>query len=195
MGTPSWPGPHATPGVRRLVHVSTAAVYDRSPGMGDVDEASPLVGDDADAYAVTKRDADAALAEVEGLTRVILAPRRSSARRDLDLEHTRPAELRDDEEARHAVPGQSFAWVHVDDLAAPGRRPGRRVASLVDRSDDGPARRRSTVVDVPSGPASARDYYETVAEALGVQPSGRTLPLGPAASWPIGPTAGVGPRP
>src|SRR3954466_761878 len=33
-------------GVARLVHVSTAAVYDRSAGVGDVDEASDLVADD-----------------------------------------------------------------------------------------------------------------------------------------------------
>ena len=63
-------------GVARLVHVSTAAVYDRSPRIGDVDESSPLVADDANAYAATKRDTDAALAEDRG--------------RDLDLE-LRPA--------------------------------------------------------------------------------------------------------
>src|SRR5688500_19637176 len=33
----------AAAGVERLVHVSTAAVYDRSPGVGDVDEGSALV--------------------------------------------------------------------------------------------------------------------------------------------------------
>ena len=59
-------------GVERLVHISTAAVYDRSPGVGDVDEASPLVDDDAGDYPVTKRDTDAALAEIEGITRVLL---------------------------------------------------------------------------------------------------------------------------
>jgi nucleoside-diphosphate-sugar epimerase len=48
----------AAAGVERFIHVSTAAVYDRSPGVGDVDESSPLVGDDAGDYPVTKRDAD-----------------------------------------------------------------------------------------------------------------------------------------
>ena len=61
-------------GVQRLVHISTAAVYERSPGVGDVNEESPLVTDDAPAYAVTKRDADAALADVDASTRVILRP-------------------------------------------------------------------------------------------------------------------------
>ena len=56
----------AAAGVDRLVHVSTAAVYDRSPAVGDVDEDSPLVGDDAGDYPVTKRDADVALAASTG---------------------------------------------------------------------------------------------------------------------------------
>ena len=39
-----------------------------------MDEASPLVADDDSDYAVTKRDTDAALAEIDGLTRVVLRP-------------------------------------------------------------------------------------------------------------------------
>ena len=54
--------------------MSTAAVYDRSPGVGDVDETSALVGDAAGDYAVTKRNADAALGDVDGITRVLLRP-------------------------------------------------------------------------------------------------------------------------
>lgn len=158
-------------GVERLVHISTAAVYDRSPGTGDVDEDSSLVGDDADAYAVTKRDTDAALAEVEGITRVvvrppaILGPGESSIWNSL-----RPTAIRDDESARHAVAEQSFAWVHLDDLAvlvadvACGR-----VATSADPGT-GPVEGACTVVNVAGGPATARDYYETVTGALGVQP-------------------------
>ena len=73
-GTPVLARAARDAGVARLVHVSTAAVYDRSPGVGDVDESSPLVADDANAYAATKRDTDAALGAVDGLTRVILRP-------------------------------------------------------------------------------------------------------------------------
>jgi nucleoside-diphosphate-sugar epimerase len=35
----------AAAGVTWLVHVSTAAVYDRSPGVGDVDESGALAGE------------------------------------------------------------------------------------------------------------------------------------------------------
>ena len=84
-----------------------------------MDEASPLVTDAADAYAVTKRDTDAALAEVEGLTRVLLRPPAILGAAETSIWNSlRPAAMRDDEKARHAVPEQSFAWVHVDDLAA-----------------------------------------------------------------------------
>src|SRR4051794_23402661 len=64
----------AAAGVDRLVHISTAGVYDRSPGVGDIDESAPLVGDDANDYAVTKRDADAALAGIDGISRVLVRP-------------------------------------------------------------------------------------------------------------------------
>ena len=64
----------ADAGVELLVHVSTCAVYDRSAGAGDVAETSTLVDDDAGDYPVTKRDLDAALAEVDGPTRVLLRP-------------------------------------------------------------------------------------------------------------------------
>src|SRR4051794_19480952 len=73
-GTPVLARAARDAGVERLVHISTAGVYDRSPWAGDVDEGSPLVGDDAGAYAVTKRDTDAALAEIGGITRVLLRP-------------------------------------------------------------------------------------------------------------------------
>src|SRR6476619_1439049 len=108
----------AADGVERLVHISTAAVYDRSPEVGDVDESSPLVDDGAGDYPVTKRDTDAALADVGGITRVLLRPPAILGAGESSVWNTlRPAAIRHDERARHAVPGQSFAWVHVDDLA------------------------------------------------------------------------------
>ena len=167
-GTPVLARAARDAGVARLVHVSTAAVYDRSPGVGDVDEASPLVGDDADAYAVTKRDTDAALAEVDGLTRVLLRPPAILGAGETSVWNSvRPAAVRDDEEARHAVPDQSFAWVHVDDLAAfAADVASGRVETSTDPGS-GPVAGACTVVNVAAGPATVRDYYETVTGALG----------------------------
>jgi 2-alkyl-3-oxoalkanoate reductase len=157
--------------VARLVHISTAAVYDRSPGAGDIDEASPLVAGDADAYAVTKRDTDAALAEIDGITRVLLRPPAILGSGETSIWNTlRPAAIRDDEQARHTVPDKSFAWVHVDDLAALAAD----VASgRIETSTDpgkGPVEGACTVVNVAAGPATTRDYHETVTGALGVEP-------------------------
>ena len=170
-GTPVLARAARDSGVRRLVHISTAAVYDRSPGVGDVDEMSPLVADDANAYALTKRDTDAALAEVEGITRVVLRPPAILGSGETSIWNTlRPSDIRNDEKARHAVPAQSFAWVHVDDLVSLAADVAvARVAASTD-PDTGPLDGGLTVVNVASGPATARDYYETVAEAVGVEP-------------------------
>jgi nucleoside-diphosphate-sugar epimerase len=170
-GTPVLARAARDAGVTRLVHVSTAAVYDRSPGIGDVDESSPLVGDDANAYAVTKRDTDAALSEVEGLTRVLLRPPAILGRGESSIWNTlRPADIRDDEEARRAVPHQSFAWVHVDDLTTLAADVASgRVADSTD-PEKGPVEGGCTAVNVAAEAATARDYYETVTRALGLEP-------------------------
>jgi nucleoside-diphosphate-sugar epimerase len=159
-------------GVRLLVHVSTAAVYDRSPGVGDVDESSALVTGDDNAYAATKRDTDAALEEVVGITRVIVRPPAILGAGETSIWNTlRPAELSDDVSARQVDPEQSFAWVHVDDLVtliadiATGRIP------TASDPDEGPVEDGCTAVNVAAGPASARDYYGTVMDALGVEPA------------------------
>ena len=170
-GTPLLARAARDAGVSRLVHISTAAVYGRSPGVGDVDEASPLVADDANDYAVTKRDTDAALHGVDGLTRVILRPPAILGAGESSVWNSlRPAEIRDDEKARHAVPGQSFAWVHVDDLVSLIAEValGRVAASTDPRT--GPVEGACTVVNVAAGAATIRDYYETVTAALGVEP-------------------------
>ncbi|GAA1914768.1 SDR family oxidoreductase [Nocardioides marmoribigeumensis] len=158
-------------GVPLLVHVSTAAVYDRSPSAGDVDEQADLVGDDADVYATTKRDADAALAEVEDLTTVLVRPPAVLGPGATSVWNTkRPAQLRDDESERHAVPERAFAWVHVDDLA-------RLVADVAlgriatsDDPDRGPVEGGCTVVNAAAAPATVRDYVGAVTGALGVDP-------------------------
>jgi len=170
-GTPVLARAARDAGVARLVHVSTAAVYDRSPEAGDIDESAPLVGDDAGAYAVTKRDTDAALGEVDGLTRVLVRPPAILGRGESSIWNSlNPANIRDDEQARHAVPDRTFAWVHVDDLAAlVADVASGRVASSPE-PDEGPVEGGCTVVNVAAGPATVRDYHTTVTQALGVEP-------------------------
>ena len=166
-GTPRLARAARDTGVARFVHVSTCAVYDRRPGVGDVTETSALVGDDADDYAVTKRDTDAALAEVEGITRVVVRPPAILGPGETSVWNTlQPAAIRADEQLRRANPTRTFAWVHVDDLAAlvadvaVGRIPSGTDLFV------GPSAGGCAVVDVAGEPATARDYVGTVAEAL-----------------------------
>jgi nucleoside-diphosphate-sugar epimerase len=158
-------------GVPLLVHVSTAAVYDRSPGVGDVDESSALVPDDANSYAVTKRDTDLALAGVDGVTRVLLRPPAILGPGPGSTWNTlRPAAMRDDEAERHGVPGQTFAWVHVHDLAAlVADLATGRITATTDAAT-GPVVGGCTPVNVAAGPATIRDYVGTVTRGLGVDP-------------------------
>lgn len=165
-------------GVDRLVHVSTAAVYDRSPGRGDVDEDSPLVPDDAGAYPVTKRDADATLADVDGITRVLVRPPAILGSGETSIWNTlRPAELRDDEKARRAAPDGAFNWVHVEDLAAflADVASGRIAAS--DDPSTGPVDGACTPVNLAAAAATTRDYVGTVTSALGVEPVWEDRPV------------------
>ncbi len=171
QGTAAFARAAAAAGVERLVHVSTAAVYDRSPAVGDVDERSALVGDDADDSAVTKRDTDLAVASVDGLTRVLLRPPAILGAGESSIWNAvRPAAIRADEAGRHAVPRQTFAWVHVDDLVALAAdvATGREAAST--DPGTGPVAGACTPVNVAAGPATVRDYHETVTRALGVTP-------------------------
>jgi nucleoside-diphosphate-sugar epimerase len=170
-GTTTFARTAAAAGVERFVHVSTAAVYDRSPAVGDVDESSPLVHDDAGDYPVTKRDADLAVASVDGLTRVLLRPPAVLGEGQSSIWNAlRPAAIRDEEAARHAVPHQTFAWVHVDDLVALASDIATaHVAASTDPAT-GPVAGACTPVNVAAGPATVRDYYEAVTGALGVTP-------------------------
>lgn len=170
-GTTMFARAAAAAGLERLVHVSTGAVYDRSPRAGDVDESSPLVDDDAGDYPVTKRDTDAGLGEVDGITRVLVRPPAILGVGETSIWNTlRPAEIRDDEQARRALPEQTFAWVHVDDLATfiADLASGRLATS--DDATTGPVAAACTAVNVAAGPATVRNYYETVTGALGVEP-------------------------
>ena len=161
----------ASAGIGRLIHISTAAVYDRSPEIGDVDEAAVLVGDDAGDYAVTKRDTDLALAGVDGITRVLLRPPAILGPGPTSVWNTlRPAAMREDERARSAIPDATFAWVHVADLAslaadlASGRIPD--AADLA----NGPTADACVPLNVAAARATQRDYHEVVTGALGVDP-------------------------
>lgn len=170
-GTTSFARAAAAAGVERFVHVSTAAVYDRSPGVGDVDESAALVGDDAGDYPVTKRDGDLAVGSVDGLTRVLLRPPAVlGAGQSSIWNAVRPAAIRHDEAARHAVPDQSFAWVHVDDLVAFAADIATALVSASTDPATGPLAGACTPVNVAAGPATVRDYHKTVTRAVGVTP-------------------------
>ena len=160
-----------------VVHVSTAAVYDRSPGAYDVSEDSALVADDADDYAVVKRDVDAALERLEGATRVLLRPPAILGAGDSSVWNTlQPAAVRDHESRRHAVADQTFAWVHVDDLAAITADLATGAIATSDDASTGPVRHGCTAVNVSAGPATQRDYLGTVTSALGIEPTWEDTP-------------------
>lgn len=161
----------AQAGVDRLVHVSTAAVYDRSPAAGDVDESSDLVGDDANDYAVTKRDTDAALAAVDGPTRVLVRPPAILGAGETSGWNTlRPADIRDDASERRTTPDATFAWVHVDDLAAFLADLATGEIGTADDPAAGPVAGGCTAVNLAAPRATQRDYLGTVTAALDVEP-------------------------
>jgi nucleoside-diphosphate-sugar epimerase len=161
----------ASAGIDRLIHMSTAAVYDRSPEIGDVDESSALVGDDANDYAATKRDTDLALADVDGITRVLLRPPAILGPGPTSTWNTvRPAAMRDHEQARRAIADATFAWVHVADLASlAADLASGRIPDAPDPAS-GPVADACTPLNVAAARATQRDYFEVVTGALGVDP-------------------------
>ena len=159
-------------GVPLLVHVSTAGVYDRSPEVGDVDESGALVPDDSSAYAVVKRDVDAALERLAGTTRVLLRPPAILGPGATSVWNTvRPVQVRDEEAERHANPAQTFAWVHVSDLAAIAADLATGAIATADDPSTGPVAGGCTPVNVAAGPATQRDYLGAVCEALRLEPT------------------------
>ena len=198
-GTPAIARAAAEAGVARLVHVSTAAVYDRSPGTGDVDEHGALVGDDAGDYPVTKREADAALAEVGGLTTVLVRPPAILGAAESSIWNAlRPAAVREHEQARRANPEQSFAWVHVEDLARVlAHLAAGRVAAGTD-PEQGPVEGECTALNVAAEPAALREYHLAVCESVGVEPEWTDEPTwtgdilaGRAERWGFTPRVGL----
>ncbi len=171
VGTTTIAQAAAAAGLDRLVHVSTAAVYERSPQTGDVDEHGTLVGDDDNDYSVTKRDTDAALAGVEGLTRVLLRPPAILGSGESSVWNTlRPGAVREHESQRRAVPDQSFAWVHVTDLAVLAADIAVGTIASSDDAAAGPVPGACTPLNVAAGPARVQQYHSAVTQAVGVEP-------------------------
>ena len=159
-------------GVGLLVHVSTASVYDRRAGVGDVDESADPVPDDAGDYPVTKRDTDARLEVLDGPTRVLVRPPVILGPGESSLWNTlRPRAMAEDPAEAHATPDLTFAWVHVTDLA---RLVGDVVTGAVPIGEDpeaGPVAGEGTAVNAAAGASTFRHYLETVTTALGVEPT------------------------
>jgi nucleoside-diphosphate-sugar epimerase len=197
VGTPVLARAARDAGVARFVHVSTAAVYDRSPGRGDVSDDSPLVDDHGGAYAVTKRDTDLALAQVDGITRVLVRPPSILGPGETSVWNTlQPAAVRDGD--RSVNPDKSFAWVHLDDLAALLADVATGTIPTADDPDLGPVAGGTTAVVVSGEHATWRDYLGAVTSALGVDPewtdepvwTGRLL-ADRALRWGWSPTVGL----
>lgn len=158
-------------GVPLLVHISTAGVYDRSPGTGDVTEESAYVPDDSNAYGVVKRDLDEALARLGGTTRVLVRPPMILGPGESSVWNTvQPAAIAQDESRRHAVADATVAWVHVTDLAALTADVAIGAIQVRDDVTAGPVLGGCTPVNVAAPPATQRDYLGAVCDALGVEP-------------------------
>ena len=154
-------------GVVRLVHVSTAGVYERSAAAGDVAEDGALLPDGSGDYPDTKNAADAALAQVGGLTTVLVRPPAIVGAGETSIWNTlRPEEIRRGE--RRANPAQTWAWVHVDDLAALIADVATGAVPPADDPERGPVGGGTTPVIVADEPATWRDHLGTVTDALGV---------------------------
>ena len=155
--------------VARLVHVSTAGVYDLSPGVGDVADDGPLLPEGSGDYADTKNATDAALAQVGGLTTVLVRPPAIMGAGDTSVWNAlRPQAVRGGE--CRANPLETWAWVHVDDLAALMADVATGAVATADDPERGPVAGCTTPVIAAGEPATWRDYLGTVAEALGVAP-------------------------
>ncbi len=175
-GTPVLARAARDAGVTRLVHVSTAGVYDRSAGIGDVAEDGALLPEGSGDYPDTKNATDAALARVGGLTTVLVRPPAVIGAGETSIWNTlRPLAVRDGE--RRVNPAQTWAWVHVDDLAALIADVATGAVATADDPERGPVAGGTTPVIVAGEPATWRDYLGTVTDALGVAPEWTDEPV------------------
>jgi nucleoside-diphosphate-sugar epimerase len=163
-------------GVPRLVHVSTAGVYDRSAGIGDIAEDGALLPDGSGDYPDTKNATDTALAQVDGLTTVLVRPPAIIGAGETSVWNTlRPQAVLDGE--RRENPVRSWGWVHVEDLAAFLADVATGAVGTADDPDRGPVAGAATPVIVAGEPATWRDYLGTVTDALGVAPEWTDEPV------------------
>jgi nucleoside-diphosphate-sugar epimerase len=175
-GTPVLARAARDAGVARLVHLSTAGVYDRSAGVGDVAEDGALLPEGSGDYPDTKNATDAALARVGGLTTVLVRPPAVVGAGDTSIWNTlRPREIRDGE--RRVNPAKTWSWVHVDDLAALVADVATGAVATADDPERGPVAGGTTPVIVAGEPATWRDYLGTVADAVGVAPEWTDEPV------------------
>jgi nucleoside-diphosphate-sugar epimerase len=175
-GTPVLARAARDAGVARLVHLSTAGVYDRSPGVGDVAEDGALLPEGSGAYPDTKNATDAALAQVGGLTTVLVRPPAVLGGGETSVWNTlRPRAIREGQ--RRANPAQTWAWVHVEDLAALVADVATGAVATADDPERGPVAGATTPVVVAGEPATWRDYLGTVTDALGVEPEWTDEPV------------------
>ena len=175
-GTPVLARAARDAGVSRLVHVSTAGVYDRSAGVGDVAEDAALLPEGSGDYADTKNATDTALAQVGGLTTVLVRPPAIMGAGETSVWNTlRPQQVRDGE--RRVNPAQTWGWVHVDDLAALIADVATGAIATADDPERGPVAGGTTPVIVAGEPATWRDYLGTVTDALGVAPQWTDEPV------------------
>jgi len=156
-------------GVARLVHVSTAGVYALAAGVGDMADDGALLPEGSGDYPDTKNAADAALAEVGGLTTVLVRPPAILGAGETSVWNTlRPQAARDGELRANQV--RTWPWVHVDDLAAFIADVAVGAIATADDAERGPVAGATTAVIVAGEPATWRDYLGTVTDALGVAP-------------------------
>ncbi len=175
-GTPVLARAARDAGVARFVHVSTAGVYDRSAGVGDVAEDGALLPGGSGDYPDTKNATDVALAQVGGLTTVLVRPPAIMGAGDTSVWNTlRPQGIRDGE--RRANPAKTWAWVHVDDLAALIADVATGAVATADDPERGPVAGGATPVIVAGEAATWRDYLGTVTDALGVVPEWTDEPV------------------
>jgi nucleoside-diphosphate-sugar epimerase len=192
-GTPVLARAARDAGVARLVHVSTAGVYDRSAGVGDVAEDSALLPEGSGDHPDAKKATDAALARVGGLTTVLVRPPAIMGAGDTSMWNTlRPQEVRDGE--RRANPATSWAWVHVDDPAALVADVATGAVATADAAERGPVAGGTTPVIVAGEPATWRNYLGTVTTRWVSRPSGPTSRPGPGSCSPSARGWGWAPR-
>ena len=163
-------------GVARLVHVSTAGVYDRSAGLGDLAEDAALLPEGSGDYPDTKNAADVALAEVGGLTTVLVRPPAIAGAAGTSVWNTlRPQAFVDGD--RSVNPAKSWSWVHVEDLAAMLADLAVGAVATSDDPEQGPVPGGTTPVLVAGEPATWGDYLGAVGEAVGMTPEWTDEPV------------------